>query len=146
MVAWSVKGDSPSDRHRGLQAIYTELRGGRPEAAVRHSAAYWRSIRIRVTEPLAAALAEEAAAEEADAERQARLAADVAEALATRACAHAGCSSIVGASEAAVARGKRCGKCEVARFCGRGCQVAAWPAHKAGCRELVRRREEAAAA
>lgn len=32
---------------------------------------------------------------------------------------------------------KRCSKCKSAFYCGRECQVAAWPAHKARCRQTM---------
>ena len=99
------------------------------------SAAYWRRLRAEVTEPLAAALDAKAAASS----DPAQLAVDVAEALATRTCAHVGCTTVVGASEAAAPRGKRCSGCRLVRYCGAACQTADWPAHKAACRELRQR-------
>ena len=49
-------------------------------------------------------------------------------------------ASIAGASEAAEPRGKLCSGCRAVRYCGPACQKADWPAHKAACRELVRRK------
>lgn len=69
---------------------------------------------------------------------QSELAVGAALALATRACAHVGCTSLAGACEAASPRGRRCGGCEVVRYCCKACQIADWPAHKAACRELQR--------
>ena len=104
------------------------------------TAGYWRELRAAVTEPLTAALAGQAATAEGDAATQAQLAVDVAQALATRPCGHVGCMRIVGVSELAMRRGKRCSGCHLLRYCGRACQAADWPAHKAACRELQRRR------
>jgi hypothetical protein len=44
-----------------------------------------------------------------------------------RACAH--CGSADGKLRA-------CGACNAALFCGRDCQLAAWPAHKAACKAV----------
>ena len=108
--------------------------------ALIHSPAFWERLRVEVVEPLVAGLEAAAAAAEGDAARQAQLAVDVAQALATRPCAHPCCTTIVGAREADAPRGKRCSRCQVVRYCGRACQLADWPAHKAACRELQRRK------
>ena len=102
--------------------------------------AFWERLRAEVLDPLALRLKEEAAAEEADPSKQAQLAVDTAEALATRPCAHVCCTTIVGAREAESPRGKLCSGCRVVRYCGAACQKADWRAHKAACRELQRRR------
>ena len=39
------------------------------------------------------------------------------------------CSESVSAGDV-----KRCAKCGIARYCGRSCQVAHWPDHKATCK------------
>ena len=96
-----------------------------------------------MAEPLAALLAGRVAAEEADTAKQAQIAVDVARALATRACAHPGCTTVTGASEAEQPLGKRCSGCRLVRYCGAACQKADWPAHKTACRELQRQRAAA---
>ena len=93
-----------------------------------------------VVEPIVLSLEEKAAEEEGDAARRAQLAVDVAEALGTRPCAHVCCTTIAGAREADAPRGKLCSGCRVVRYCGPACQKADWPAHKAACRELQRRK------
>mmetsp|Transcript_620 Transcript_620/g.1327 ORF Transcript_620/g.1327 Transcript_620/m.1327 type:complete len:113 (+) Transcript_620:952-1290(+) len=35
-----------------------------------------------------------------------------------------------------------CGKCKGARYCGRECQLAHWPTHKARCKQIVAGNEE----
>ena len=102
--------------------------------------AFWLRLQAEVIEPLSAALAK--GAELAPAQ-QAQLAVEAAEALATRACAHPCCTTVVGASEAAVPRGKLCSGCRLVRYCGPRCQKADWRAHKAACREVATRRAEA---
>ena len=101
--------------------------------------AFWARVQAELVEPLVLELEAEDAAAEGDAAKQAQLAVDTAEALATRPCAHPCCASIVGAHEAETPRGKRCGGCRLARYCCPACQKADWPAHKAACRELQRR-------
>ena len=64
---------------------------------------------------------------------------EAAEALATRDCAHPRCATLGGTSEADMPKGRRCAKCQLARYCGVDCQTAAWPAHKAACRVLRKR-------
>ena len=103
------------------------------------SPAFWRGLQTGVTQPIEASMAAEVAAEEGDAERALQLAVDAAQALATRPCAHACCTTVLGFSEAAAGHGKRCAGCEVVRYCCKACQNADWRAHKAACRELRRR-------
>ena len=81
--------------------------------------------------------------EEEDQAAQVQLAVDVAEALATRPCAHPACTTADGPSEASMRRGRQCSGCRLARYCGAACQKADWRAHKAACRELARRRQAA---
>ena len=104
--------------------------------------AFWQRLQSEVAEPLAAALAEDT---EKTPARQAQLAVEAAEALATRPCAHACCTSIAGPSEAATPRGKLCSGCRRVRYCGPRCQKADWQAHKAACRELARQRAASSA-
>ena len=47
------------------------------------------------------------------------------------------------AEQASVKSLKDCGKCYAARYCGKKCQLAAWPAHKAVCKRHVKERQEA---
>ena len=101
--------------------------------------AYWQRLQAEVVGPLAARLA----ARPANAAAAAHVAVDVAEALATRPCAHPGCCTIVGPSEAGALGGKRCSGCRLVRYCGRACQVANWKAHKAACAELQRAQQDA---
>lgn len=62
-------------------------------------------------------------------------------ALAARAsCANPRCANLE-----APAKGKRCGGCGVARYCGEACSVAAWRAHKPACRQWRQQREQGAA-
>ena len=95
---------------------------------------YWR----RCGEALAL-LAAAPAEEGRGAAEAAQLACDAAEALATRPCAHPGCATILGPSEATAPRGKRCGGCRLVRYCGAACQKGDWGPHKTACRELARR-------
>ena len=106
--------------------------------------AFWERLRAEMVEPLALELEAEAA-EEGAAAKQAQLAVDTAEALATRPCAHTCCTTIAGACEADMPRGKLCSGCRAVRYCGAACQKADWRAHKAACREVARRRSGAAA-
>ena len=46
------------------------------------------------------------------------------------------------AEEASVKVLKDCGKCFVVRYCGKVCQLAAWPEHKAACKARAKEREE----
>ena len=104
-------------------------------------ARYWQDLERLVLAPIVAAVP---AGAEADADMHLRWSVAAAEALATRGtCAHVGCTTMAGASEAAMRRGKLCGSCQVLRYCGPACQKADWRGHKAACRELQRR--EAAA-
>jgi hypothetical protein len=53
-------------------------------------------------------------------------------------CNNPGCSNLAGAGELSIVSGKGCicGGCQVARYCGRGCQQAHWKQHKPVCRML----------
>ena len=46
------------------------------------------------------------------------------------------------AEEASVKSLKGCANCYAARYCGKECQLAAWPGHKAACKARVKAREE----
>ena len=127
-----------------VQAAARSLAAG--DAAPFCSPGLWERLRIEVVEPLVASLESEDAAAEGDVARQAQLAVDTAEALATRPCAHPCCTTILGAREAAALRGKRCSGCRAVRYCGPACQKADWRAHKAACREVARRRGGAGSA
>ena len=131
-----------------MQATFARLRSdfqslqssSSDELAAISRASFWRRLRAEITEPLAQALADSAAAEGEDGAKRLQVAVDAAQALATRACARVGCTTIAGVSEAAISRGKRCSGCRLVRYCGPACQKADWPAHKAACRELASRR------
>lgn len=109
---------------------------------------YWQCMVSTVTAPLASALAGAPDAEgEGNPATDAALGVWLAGALATRPCACIGCTAIEGASEADLARSKRCSGCGRVRYCSKGCQRADWRAHKVVCRELQRRgRSDAGAA
>jgi hypothetical protein len=53
-------------------------------------------------------------------------------------CNNPGCSNLARASELALVSGKSCicGGCQVARYCGKGCQKAHWKQHKPVCKML----------
>jgi hypothetical protein len=53
-------------------------------------------------------------------------------------CNNPGCSNLAGTSELSIVSGKGCicGGCQVARYCGRGCQKAHWKQHKPVCKML----------
>lgn len=104
---------------------------------------FWRRLQTEVAEPLAAYAM---AASDQDPAQAAALALEVAEALATRRCAHPCCVTIVGAREAAAPRGKLCSGCRLVRYCGPRCQKADWLAHRAACRVVASRRPAAAPA
>ena len=53
-------------------------------------------------------------------------------------CDHCGLT----AEQASVKKLRECGKCYIARYCGKECQLAAWPGHKAACKARVKEREE----
>ena len=53
-------------------------------------------------------------------------------------CEHCGLT----AEAASVSKLKACAKCYVVRYCGKECQLAAWPGHKAACKARVKAREE----
>jgi hypothetical protein len=46
------------------------------------------------------------------------------------------------AEQASVRSLKDCGKCYAVRYCGKKCQLAAWPGHKEACKARVEEREE----
>jgi hypothetical protein len=37
---------------------------------------------------------------------------------------------------------RECSKCYAVRYCGKQCQLAAWPEHKEACKAKVKEREE----
>jgi hypothetical protein len=53
-------------------------------------------------------------------------------------CNNPGCSNLAGGSELSIVSGKGCicGGCQVARYCGRGCQKAHLKQHKPVCKML----------
>jgi hypothetical protein len=53
-------------------------------------------------------------------------------------CNNPGCINLAGAGELAIVSGKGCicGGCQVARYCGRGCQKPHWKQHKPVCSML----------
>ena len=53
-------------------------------------------------------------------------------------CDHCGLT----AEQASVRSQKDCGKCYAARYCGKKCQLAAWPEHKEACKARAKEREE----
>jgi hypothetical protein len=53
-------------------------------------------------------------------------------------CDHCGLT----AEQASVRSLKDCGKCYAVRYCGRECQLTAWPGHKEACKAKVKEREE----
>ena len=52
-------------------------------------------------------------------------------------CDHCGLT----AEQASVKSLKDCGKCNDVRYCGKDCQLAAWPGHKAACKARVKELE-----
>ena len=60
-----------------------------------------------------------------------------ARALALRSCANPRCSNLGGASEGAL-KGRKCGGCRVATYCGDACCRADWRAHRRTCKLLQR--------
>ena len=46
------------------------------------------------------------------------------------------------AGEASVKALNSCAKCFAVHYCGKKCQVAAWPGHMAACKALVMEREQ----
>ena len=111
------------------------------EPATLCTLAFWERLQAEVVEPVVADLEAKDAAAEGDAALQAQLGVDITKALATRPCAHPCCTTIVGPREADTPRGQQCSGCQRSRYCGPACQKADWPAHRAACRELRRRRE-----
>lgn len=95
---------------------------------------YWEAVQAELTRPLASTTDPE--------DPQLQQAVLVARMLATRACSHTRCTTVVGPSEEDQPRGKRCSGCRTVRYCGVGCQKADWPTHKAACRELRREQDE----
>lgn len=121
----------------GVEAVQACSRlADRHGPAPHTKAALWREIQQDVTVPLAAELAERAAAEQ----RAPAAEVEIAEALATRRCAHLGCTDVSGPSEASAPRGKKCSGCQRVRYCSKSCQKADWKAHKIACRELAEAR------
>eukprot|EP00878_Enallax_costatus_P034863 GHUV01038780.1.p1 GENE.GHUV01038780.1~~GHUV01038780.1.p1 ORF type:complete len:177 (+),score=63.68 GHUV01038780.1:81-611(+) len=59
-------------------------------------------------------------------------------------CNNPACTSTAGRSELQLVRGKGrvCGGCAVARYCGRGCQAAHWQAHKKICKLIKKSRAQ----
>ena len=53
-------------------------------------------------------------------------------------CDHCGLT----AEQALVRSLKDCGKCYAARYCGKECQLAAWPGHKEACKARAKERED----
>jgi hypothetical protein len=53
-------------------------------------------------------------------------------------CNNPGCSNMARGSELSMVSGKSCicGGCQVARYCGRGCQKPHWKQHKPVCKML----------
>ena len=147
MIEAAVEVAGSPDLRLACQAVNPRDALGRrvrpPAMRALASPGYWRRVKATVTEPLAASLARPAAAEEeGDPSKDAALGVQLAEALATRPCAHVACTAIEGASEACQPRGKRCSGCRLVHYCGAGCQKADWPAHKAACQVLQRTRRE----
>ena len=122
-----------------LDALEALSVGGDGMEYLRGDPSLWEGVERDVLAPLEAALRAEDIMGSAG---RAQLAVEVAEALATRPCAHVRCTQLVGASEADTPRGKLCSGCRGVRYCGPACQKADWRAHKAACRELQRRRAE----
>ena len=140
IIFWLVtKAASASNKTR-YEAAVCSLGSEEPSEKKIQSPTLWWNLRVEMVEPLVLELEAEDAAAAGDAAKQAQLAVDVAEALATRPCAHPCCASIAGAREAEIPRDKLCSGCRAVRYCGPGCQKADWPAHRAACRELQRRR------
>ena len=130
--------------HRATCALVPDRSHASDDAELLHTPEYWEQLRLVVDGPLAREMEAKDAAEEGDAARQAQLAVDTAEALAKRPCAHPCCTTMVGPREAETPRGQSCSGCLRVRYCGPACQKADWRAHKAACRELQRRRTDAA--
>jgi hypothetical protein len=63
-------------------------------------------------------------------------------ALATRPCAHLGCTNMAGSSEAEL-KGLRCAGCATVRYCCIPCARADWPQHKPACRLMAAERAAA---
>jgi hypothetical protein len=60
-------------------------------------------------------------------------------ALATRPCAHLGCTNMAGSSEAEL-KGLLCAGCMAVRYCGAQCARADWAQHKPACRLVAAER------
>ena len=107
---------------------------------------FWEELRVGVVDELEAGLAASAAAvdpEDAAAEQLAS-AVEGTRALVALQCGNPACTMVFPVAGAGVkeASRKRCSSCLLVRYCGARCQRAHWRAHKAPCRELLRRREE----
>jgi hypothetical protein len=110
-----------------------------PEAA-----ALLGQLRARVLPRVVAACRQKAlAAGAAGAALQAGRAAERAHALATRPCAHLGCTSVAAFGLPDHKRMK-CSGCRVVRYCGAACQRADWRAHKPACAALQQQAAEKA--
>ena len=136
--------DAPAGGEADLllrQAAALEAASKQPEAL--HSPQLWRQVQGGLLCTLARAAAAAAAGDRGGAgegqqqgeEQEAAARLLVARAGAQRRCAHLGCTTLLGRSEAAMPA-LRCQGCMLARYCSMGCQRAAWGRHKLVCRRL----------
>lgn len=150
---------SPEDELQDMNLAMIQARSGSREQDGEGSS-IWQQLGQRMAAPLeeavmaldaveAQAAAAAAAATDGDAaeaaEQQQRERQQVARALGALQCAHVGCTTVSGTSEAEI-RGKRCGGCGAVRYCGTACSRADWRAHKAVCKVLQAEAAAAAAA